>query len=211
MTNLYQQYEYRNAEAGSTYSYLLPHIRRFVGEPSGSVLDLGCGNGAMARQLLAEGLDVYGVDASTSGIAMAESEAPGRFYVIDVSSGQLPAPLRSKRFDVVISTEVIEHLYEPRSLLNFAKSVMPCGGSLVLSTPYHGYLKNLVLAVTGKMDAHFTALWSGGHIKFFSRRTLQQLLEQQGFEMKKFAGAGRLPGLWKSMVVQAYLPPPNQS
>jgi hypothetical protein len=39
-----------------------------------------------------------------------------------------------------------------------------------VSTPYHGYHKNLGLALSGKMDAHFTALWEGGHIKFFSIR-----------------------------------------
>jgi 2-polyprenyl-6-hydroxyphenyl methylase/3-demethylubiquinone-9 3-methyltransferase len=45
-----------------------------------------------------------------------------------------------------------------------------------LSTPYHGYLKNLALAVSGKMDSHFGALWYGGHVKFFSIKTLQKLL-----------------------------------
>ena len=42
----------------------------------------------------------------------------------------------------------------------------------MLSTPYHGYLKNLALAVSGRMDRHFTALHVGGHIKFFSIETL---------------------------------------
>jgi 2-polyprenyl-6-hydroxyphenyl methylase/3-demethylubiquinone-9 3-methyltransferase len=37
----------------------------------------------------------------------------------------------------------------------------------VISTPFHGYWKNIALAVSGKFDDHFTALWNGGHIKFF--------------------------------------------
>jgi 2-polyprenyl-6-hydroxyphenyl methylase/3-demethylubiquinone-9 3-methyltransferase len=73
----------------------------------------------------------------------------------------------------------------------------------VLTTPYHGYLKNLALAVTGAMDAHFTALWDGGHIKFWSYRTLRQLLQEFGFGHCEFRGAGRWPALWKSMVVTA--------
>ncbi len=72
-----------------------------------------------------------------------------------------------------------------------------------MSTPYHGYLKNLALAATGKLDAHFTVLRDGGHIKFFSRRTLEQMLREQGFEVAGFAGAGRWPWLWKSMLVKA--------
>ncbi len=68
------------------------------------ILDLGCGNGAIARALIAEGYDVYGVDASASGITIANAEIPGRFFVLDVSAGELPTELASKNFDVVIST-----------------------------------------------------------------------------------------------------------
>jgi uncharacterized protein (AIM24 family) len=75
-------------------------------------------------------------------------------------------------------------------------------GQIILTTPYHGYLKNLMLAATGKMDSHFTALWDGGHIKFWSRKTLSTLLEEQGFRVTNFKGSGRLPYFWKSMVLK---------
>ena len=78
-------------------------------------------------------------------------------------------------------------------------------GEIIISTPYHGYWENLALALTNKMDSHFTALWDGGHIKFWSRRTLTQLLNEFGFEVTEFHGSGRLPLLWKSMFVRARL------
>ena len=53
------------------------------------------------------------------------------------------------------------------------------------------------------MDHHYTALWDGGHIKFWSRETLTKLLEEFGFRVTDFRGAGRLPYLWKSMLVRA--------
>jgi hypothetical protein len=73
----------------------------------------------------------------------------------------------------------------------------------VITTPYHGYWKNLALAVSGKLEGHFTALWDGGHIKFWSRRTLTRLLTDEGFEVTGFSGAGRIPYLWKSMILVA--------
>jgi 2-polyprenyl-6-hydroxyphenyl methylase/3-demethylubiquinone-9 3-methyltransferase len=73
----------------------------------------------------------------------------------------------------------------------------------VLSTPYHGYLKNLALAVSGKMDAHFTALWDHGHIKFWSRATLATLLREAGFSRVEFLRVGRIPPLAKSMIAVA--------
>jgi len=74
---------------------------------------------------------------------------------------------------------------------------------LVISTPYHGYIKNLALSVFDKWDSHHTPLWHGGHIKFWSRKTLTQLLEDNGFKVIGFSGVGRIPYLWKSMILIA--------
>lgn len=75
------------------------------------------------------------------------------------------------------------------------------------TTPYHRYLKNLALALSGNLDSHFTTLWDGGHIKFFSVDTLSQLVLSEGFTDPQFQFAGRIPYLWKSMVCAATLPP----
>jgi 2-polyprenyl-6-hydroxyphenyl methylase/3-demethylubiquinone-9 3-methyltransferase len=69
-----------------------------------------------------------------------------------------------------------------------------------------GYLKNLALAVSGKMDAHFTALWDHGHIKFWSMKTLRLLLEEVGFTNIRFHRVGRIPPLAKSMFAIARRP-----
>jgi 2-polyprenyl-6-hydroxyphenyl methylase/3-demethylubiquinone-9 3-methyltransferase len=80
------------------------------------------------------------------------------------------------------------------------------GGCLVISTPYHGYVKNLALAITGKLESHFTVLWDYGHIKFWSKQTLYHLLVEAGFVIQRFRGAGRIPYLWKSMILVARKP-----
>ena len=200
-------YKYQQSGEGFAHSYLLPILMDCLGECSGPVLDLGCGNGWIARCLLDAGFDVYGVDASISGVEIANGLAPGRFFQLDVQSGQLPVELDSISFKTVISTEVIEHLYDPRGFLDFANRILTrggqSGGKMVVSTPYHGYLKNLVLALVGKTDSHFTVLWDGGHIKFFSRSTLESMLVERGFIVERFEGAGRIPYLWKSMLVAA--------
>ena len=77
------------------------------------------------------------------------------------------------------------------------------GGTAILSTPYHGYWKNLALALSGQMDRHFTALWDHGHIKFWSMKTLALLLEEAGFRDIRFARVGRIPALAKAMIAVA--------
>jgi 2-polyprenyl-3-methyl-5-hydroxy-6-metoxy-1,4-benzoquinol methylase len=101
---------------------------------------------------------------------------------------------------------VIEHLVRPRNVPRFAKQLLRPGGHLIISTPYHGYLKNLLLALANKWDAHLNPFWDGGHIKFWSRKTLSPLLNEAGFRVVRFIGAGRIPFLWKSMIIIAQKP-----
>jgi hypothetical protein len=94
-------------------------------------------------------------------------------------------------------------MYRPSDLLDAAGRLLKPGGQILLGTPYHGYLKNLLLATTGRMDAHFSALHDGGHIKFFSVKTLALLMKSHGFEVLSFTFYGRAPWLWKNMICQA--------
>ena len=125
---------------------------------------------------------------------------PRPFHQAPADPSEL-AQLNLPAFDAVLSTEVVEHVYSPRQWAAAAYASLKPGGVLICSTPYHGYLKNCALALSGKLDAHFTALWDGGHIKFWSRRTLTALLQEAGFQVVSFRGAGRWPWLWKSMLL----------
>jgi 2-polyprenyl-3-methyl-5-hydroxy-6-metoxy-1,4-benzoquinol methylase len=165
------------------------------------VFDAGCGNGSLLRRLKIAGYTVAGCDASESGIAIAQRTLGDDVPVKPLSVYEDLTAIFGNDWDVVVATEVIEHLYAPREFVQRVRALLKPGGSLVLSTPYHGYLKNLALAATGAFDKHFTALWDGGHIKFWSYRTLTTLLKEAQFEDFRFSGAGRLPWLWKSMVV----------
>jgi 2-polyprenyl-3-methyl-5-hydroxy-6-metoxy-1,4-benzoquinol methylase len=202
----YKDYGFRSSEKSQIHAYLTkPLLEALAGKKNIKILDVGCGNGWLASLLLEQGYDVYGTDASASGIAIANERHPGRFYVQDLTSDSLPTELGAIKFQIIISTEVVEHLYNPRGYVSFCKAVLSKagGGEIIISTPYHGYFKNLLLAASGKMDNHLSALWDGGHIKFWSKATLSRLLEEQGFTVTGFIGCGRWPYIWKSMIITA--------
>ncbi len=198
------EYAYDSSEQAWTDAYIQPCVLRelrTLGEHR-CVLDAGCGNGNLTARLAAEGFRMVGFDASHSGIQRAREAHSDIHYEVASVYDDLGARFGAK-FAACVCVEVIEHLFDPRLFVQRIRDTLRPGGLLVISTPYHGYLKNLALSLSGRMDAHYTALWDGGHIKFWSRTTLTELLQEGGFEVLRFQGAGRLPWLWKSMVVTA--------
>lgn len=203
----YIEYQYDNDCENYAHHYILPDLLKLLeGQIKSNILDLGCGNGSLARKITESGFEnVYGTDASEQGIAIAKKSHKNRFFVQDLSSKVLPQELQNIFFKTIISVEVIEHLYNPDEFIIFCKDILMKngGGELILSTPYHGYLKNLLLSIFDKWDFHHTVDWQGGHIKFWSKKTLSEILKKHGFIVEKFKGCGRFPLLWKSMIIKA--------
>lgn len=203
--NVVQDYGWSTAQGPQSCGYLAPRILDVLGNLGiGRVLDLGAGNGALCSALASSGFDVVGVEHDAHGVEIAKRTYQSiPFYRFGVQDDPADLMKVERPFDAVVSTEVIEHLFSPHLLPGFAAGVLKEGGYIVISTPYHGYLKNLALSLFNAWDKHHTPLWHGGHIKFWSRRTLSQLLNQCGFTVVGFSGVGRLPYLWKSMIVVA--------
>lgn len=202
-------YHYTSATSGHHHAYLLPSVFAAldaVGLAVGDrrLFELGCGNGSVAHVLSQHGWDVTGVDPSVEGIEQARTAYPD----LKLATGSAYDDLAGRygRFPVVLSLEVVEHVYAPRQYAQTVFELLDRGGVAIISTPYHGYWKNLALALSGRMDAHFTALWDHGHIKFWSVRTLGELLREAGFVDLRFERVGRVPALAKSMIVVARKP-----
>ena len=203
-----EEFEYSDAEPGHHLAYVRPVLERYLRDvpPGAEILDVGCGNGSLIASFGNRGWDLSGLDISVSAIEVAKKQFPDiRFFVGDATT-DLNSVLGHQEFDVIISTEVIEHVYNPRGLVRNAFALLKPGGMLILSTPYHGYLKNLAIALFDRADNHFDPLSDHGHIKFFSTRTLSTVLWEAGFEDVEFTGAGRFRYMWKSMVMKAVRP-----
>jgi len=203
--NVVDNYGWSSEQGPQSCGYIAPRILELLNELGVKrVLDLGAGNGALCGLINSHGYEVVGVEYDRAGVELARSSHPEiSFYNYGVQDNPKDLLAHEKPFDAVVSTEVIEHLFSPHLLPTYANNILKDRGYLIVTTPYHGYLKNIALAVFGKWDHHHTALWHGGHIKFWSRDTLTQLLSKNGFEVVAFSGVGRLPYLWKSMVLVA--------
>lgn len=91
--------------------------RMVADPPFADVLDVGCGEGYFARALLDAfpGIALHGIDTSERAIALARSRCPGATF--DVRDAMQVAD-EGRRFDLVVCTEVLEHVASPEPLLD---------------------------------------------------------------------------------------------
>ena len=168
------------------------------------VLDAGCGDGNFTASLAEAGFEMFGIDSSEGGIAKAKSRYPDIHFVQGTVYDDLALRCGVTSFDAVVSVEVIEHLFSPQRFVQQVHAALRPDGLFIVTTPYWGYLKNVLLALSNRIDRALTALWEGGHIKHWSYKTITQLLESNGFRCVAFHGAGRrIPYCWSGMVVVA--------
>ena len=173
-----------------------------------SVLDMGCGNGWFTEALARCGFDATGADISSSGIALATAAYPDVAFTLADATQLLPPELRG-RFDAVVAIELLDHVTLPRDAVRQAMAALRPGGLFVTTVPFHGYLKNLGLAFSGRMDLRWQALQDHGRVKFYSKASLTTLLAEAGLQDMHFETIGRLPWIARSMLVAGRTPAPR--
>ena len=174
-------------------AFLLGHVR-----PGDRVLDLGCGVGDFTAALAEAGALAVGVEASGLAVRIARERHPGREFLHVEAGEALPFP--DAGFDVVWLGGVIGHVLDTEAFLEEVARVLRPGGSLVLSTEYHGRVKLAVMAL-GVFPRHFDP--RGTHIRFYTRRSLREVLADHGFADVRISTANGPPLLRSTMLATA--------
>lgn len=172
-------------------------LRRYGRDGRGlRLLDAGCGEGQFLEVFAQLGFEPHGLDIAPTAAAKARERVPEAEVV--VASLEEPLPFPAGQFDVIWCTEVIEHLFDVGATLREFRRILRPQGLLLLTTPYHGFLKNIAVAC-GAFERHYSV--TGPHIRFFTQRSLGSCLRQAGFEPLRWAGFGRGWPLYKSFFV----------
>ena len=170
---------------------LLAHVR-----PGDRVLDLGAGDGAFAAELSAAGCTVVAVDVAQEALRRARARVPGLDARLAPEDG--PLPLDEDAVDVVWAGEVLEHVADVVGLLAEVRRVLRWGGTLLVTTPYHGRVSVAALALRPHgIETHFDP--RADHLRFFTARSLRALLTGAGFAEVDVRPAGGPPLLRRSL------------
>ena len=152
----------------------------FKGVKNKKILDIGCGNGEISKNLQALGNEVYGIDASES----AREYIKDKLVKVDIQKDTYP--FDDNTFDVVFSKSVIEHLHEPDHMLKEAYRVLKKGGTIITMTPSwkHSYREQFYVDHT--------------HVTPFIRHSLKVIHELENFSEVQCDYFYQLPIVWKN-------------
>ncbi len=160
------------------------------------ILDIGCADGTFGGKLVKQSAVVCGVDISPLAVGIAKKKLKDAF-VTDLNNQKLP--FKTKTFDLIIASEVIEHLYNPNNLLVESKRVLRDNGRLILTTPNFLYWGNRIKFLFGNFKYEKSGVFDESHIHFYTYKSLKSNLEQAGFKVIKenhvYAGSGLLKNI----------------
>lgn len=167
------------------------------------VLDVGCGEGRFAAELVRAGAQVVGVDVAEEPLRRARALHPDLdLRLLDGEEPWLPWPLADASFDVVWAGEVIEHVADTAPWLSEVRRVLRSGGRLLVSTPDNGPLALFSAAFSRRAFAErFDP--QGDHLRFYSRATLSRLIEGFGFEAVQVSRRGGPPRARRLLLASA--------
>jgi 2-polyprenyl-6-hydroxyphenyl methylase / 3-demethylubiquinone-9 3-methyltransferase len=164
------------------------------------VLDVGCAEGRFTTELQRAGARVVGIDVAAEPLRRARALHPELDVRLLADAG--PWPLADASFDVVWAGEVLEHVLDTAAWLSEVRRVLRSGGSLMVSTPAHGPLTLLRLALCRRAFAqHFDP--RSDHLRFYSRQTLTQLIREFGFDGIQVRSCGGRPGARRLLLAHA--------
>ncbi|MBS0403038.1 MAG: methyltransferase domain-containing protein [Proteobacteria bacterium] len=171
-----ERYDYAFDPEGDAWAARL--LRRV---PSGaSVLELGPGPGAMTQVLRARGHEVAVVENDPAalqalrplGVQAVEGDLDGRAWL---------EALQGRRFDAILACDVLEHLRSPEQVLKELAGLLQPMGSLVISLPNIAYAGVLAALRAGMFDYADKGLLDRTHMRFFTRRSIEQMLMDCGW------------------------------
>lgn len=166
---------------------------------SGEALDFGSGRGNLAKKMW-ENHQFSGVTAVDIMVRPKGLPSEIRWIQLDLNDSRQIDP---EEFDMVVSSEVIEHLENPRYVARTWFRIIKPGGVLIMSTPNNETLRSLVaLALRGNFVAFLESSYPA-HITALTKMDLERVLLEAGFEQPKFyfTKRGSLPG-WTKLTWQ---------
>ena len=174
MDKLNEQYQY--------FEELHHGLLRHVGSGL-KILDVGCGYGHNGAEIMKKNNAVFGVDISPMAVEKAKKRLTFA-AVADFSRPEtLPEEIRREKFDMVIFSDILEHVYDPLLLVRNAVPLMKENATLLVSVPNIANWLTRLRLLLGSWEYTVSGMMDRTHIRFFTLKSIKRLIAEAGFEV----------------------------
>ena len=151
-----------------------------IGTDAKSILEFGCGEAPLGEALKKrQKCRVVGIELDRRAAAIARKRIDN---VFEGDVREIVALIREK-FDWIIGGDIVEHLDEPWSFLSDLRKIAAPGGKLLLSLPNVANASVINDLLHGRFDYVYMGLTCVGHLRFFTKRTIEEMLSIAGWEV----------------------------
>ena len=167
-----------------------PDIQRLVAANGLRILDVGCGEGALAAALRQAGAtQVAGIEASPAAAAAARATVDPLLEgdILDVA-----LPFAPGTFDLLIFGDVLEHLPDPERALDRLLPLLAQGGQVIVSVPNMRFYLVLGRLIIDRWAYTDSGVRDRTHLRIFTRRSLVRMLEAKGLRVERLERNFRL-------------------
>jgi len=166
-----------------------PHTKiiNYIGNGK-TILDVGCATGYLAKELKKKDCNIVGIEINQDAVDIA-AQYCDRVVAADVEEIEEPS-FPDGYFDVIIFSDVLEHLRRPDLVLINLKRYLKSDGFVIASIPNIARLEYRVKLLFGKFDYGESGILSKGHLRFFTLKTAKKLFETAGYEITKIDYTG---------------------
>lgn len=149
-----------------------------------NILDIGCNDGTLLSLIANRDNNFYGIEASNYGVdeCIKKGIMVKQFFI----DGQNTLPFKNNMFDLIIASEIMEHIYDTDFFLAEIRRLLKKGGFFLVSTPNIASLGRrlmLLLGINPIIETSPHEQDSSGHIRYFTFKTLADLLNKHGFRI----------------------------
>lgn len=176
------------SDAESMYWFVAGAVSARDADRTKTILEVGCGLGYLTYALKRAGHNAKGVDISEHAVASARSAFGDNYICADVNA---LAAETAGSFDIVVMTEVLEHLDAPLAVLRSLRALLRPGGVALVSTPSKDFLPDGAVWRTDNPPVHL-AWYSKTSLREMARRTdfRIQFADFTDFNRGRIAGIG---------------------
>lgn len=165
----------------------------------GIVLDIGCGNGHLLYQLRHQFSQLMGLEFSAHRLEQAKANLAGLPFTPIHGSAEEMTSIQDESVDCIVSADTIEHIPDVYAAAAEMFRILRPGGVLVINTPNIAFAKKRLLLLFGRFPSTSQPneglgseiLFDGGHLHYFTFRSLALLLERAGFVIARRTGFGK--------------------